>query len=99
MAGSSCGFEQAFGVVPGIALAAVCFEAYDVGTFPPSRVASLVAFGTFFGGLFRAAGGNLLVLWHLTWAVTSSIGVLEAASASDGPTSRRTRYYWSSKPR
>jgi hypothetical protein len=33
--------------------------------------------GVFFGVLFRVAGGNLLALWPLTWAVTSSIGVLE----------------------
>jgi len=33
--------------------------------------------GVFFGVLFRMAGGNLLALWSLTWAVTSSIGVLE----------------------
>ena len=70
-------FEQAFGVVSRIALAAVCLGAYHVGIFPPSGVASLVAFVTFFGVLFRATGGNLLILWHLTWAVTSSIGGLE----------------------
>jgi hypothetical protein len=33
--------------------------------------------GVFFGVLFRVAGGNLLALWPLTWAVTSGIGVLE----------------------
>ena len=70
-------FERAFGGVPGIALAAVCFGAYHAGTFLPFGVASLAAFETFFGVLFGAAGGNLLVLWPLTWAVMSSIGVLE----------------------
>ena len=33
--------------------------------------------GVFFGVLFRVSGGNLLALWSLTWAVTSSISVLE----------------------
>src|SRR5918998_526249 len=70
-------FERAFGVIPGIALAAVCFGAYHIGTFPLSGVGSLVLLGVFFGVLFRVAGGNLLALWPLTWAVTSSIGVLE----------------------
>jgi hypothetical protein len=70
-------FERAFGVIPGIALAAVCFGAYHIGTFPLSGVVTLLGLGVFFGVLFRATGGNLLALWPLTWAVTSSIGVLE----------------------
>ena len=74
-------FERAFGLIPGIALAAVCFGAYHIGTFPLSGVVSLVGFGAFFGVLFRATGGNLLALWPLTWAVTSSIGVLEGGFA------------------
>ncbi len=39
--------------------------------------------GVFFGVLFRMAGGNLLALWSLTWAVTSSIGVLEGGFGFD----------------
>src|ERR687890_1855602 len=70
-------FERAFGVIPGIGLAAVCFGAYHLGTFPLSGVGSLALLGVFFGVLFRVSGGNLLALWPLTWAVTSSIGVLE----------------------
>jgi membrane protease YdiL (CAAX protease family) len=70
-------FERAFGVIPGIALAAMCFGAYHIGSFPLSGVVTLFGLGVFFGVLFRAAGGNLLALWPLTWAVTSSIGVLE----------------------
>jgi membrane protease YdiL (CAAX protease family) len=70
-------FERAFGVIPGIGLAAVCFGAYHLGTFPLSGVGSLALLGLFFGVLFRVSGGNLLALWPLTWAVTSSIGVLE----------------------
>jgi membrane protease YdiL (CAAX protease family) len=70
-------FERAFGIIPAIALAAMCFGAYHIGTYPLSGVVSLVVFGVFFGVLFRVAGGNLLALWPLTWAVTSSFGVLE----------------------
>jgi hypothetical protein len=44
---------------------------------------TLVLLGVFFGVLFRAAGGNLLALWPLTWAVTSSIGVLEGGFSFD----------------
>lgn len=76
-------FERAFGVIPGIVLAAVCFGAYHIGTFPLSGVVSLVVLGFFFGMLFRAVGGNLLALWPLTWAVTSSIGVLEGGFSFD----------------
>jgi len=39
--------------------------------------------GVFFGVLFRMAGGNLLALWSVTWAVTSSIGVLEGGFGFD----------------
>ncbi len=39
--------------------------------------------GVFFGVLFRMAGGNLLALWSLTWAVTNSIGVLEGGFGFD----------------
>ena len=39
--------------------------------------------GVFFGVLFRVAGGNLLALWSLKWAVTSSIGVLEGGFGFD----------------
>ena len=44
---------------------------------------SLVLLGVFFGVLFKMAGGNLLALWALTWAVTSSIGVLEGGFGFD----------------
>ena len=40
-------FERAFGVIPGIALAAVCFGAYHIGTFPLSGVVTLLGLGVF----------------------------------------------------
>lgn len=70
-------FERAFGVLPGMALAALCFGAYHVGTFPLTGVLALTGFGLLYAALFQAAGANLLVLWPLTWAVGSGIGTLQ----------------------
>ena len=70
-------FERAFGIVPGIMLAALCFGAYHLGTFPLFAVLTLVAFGILYASIFRAVGANLLVLWPLTWAVGSGIGTLQ----------------------
>jgi membrane protease YdiL (CAAX protease family) len=69
-------FERAFGILPGIALAAVCFGAYHLGTYPLPGVVGLVMFGIVFGALFRVTK-NLLVLWPATWAVVSSVGTLQ----------------------
>ena len=70
-------FERAFGIVPGIVLAALAFGAYHLGTFPLPAVFALVGFGTFYAIIFRSVGANLLVLWPLTWAVGSGIGTLQ----------------------
>jgi membrane protease YdiL (CAAX protease family) len=69
-------FERAFGILPGIVLAAAGFGAYHLGTYPLSGVAGLFAFGVFFAVLFRITK-NLLSLWPVTWAVVSSIGTLQ----------------------
>lgn len=70
-------FERAFGILPGIILAALSFGAYHLGTFPLTGVIGLVAFGLVYAVLFRALGATLLVLWPLTWAVGSGIGTLQ----------------------
>ncbi|MGF1472309.1 MAG: hypothetical protein ACFB50_11305 [Rubrobacteraceae bacterium] len=70
-------FERAFGILPGIILAALCFGAYHLGTFPLLAVFTLVGFGILYASIFRAVGANLLVLWPLTWAVGSGIGTLQ----------------------
>lgn len=70
-------FERAFGILPGIVLAAICFGAYHLGTFPLPGVVGLVVFGLVYAVLFRAVGANLLVLWPMTWAVGSGIGTLQ----------------------
>jgi CAAX prenyl protease-like protein len=74
-------FERAFGVLPGVFLAALCFGAYHLGTFPPPAVLSLVGFGLLYAALFRAIGSNLLVLWPLVWPVGSGIGTPQGGFA------------------
>ena len=74
-------FERAFGILPGVVLAALSFGAYHLGTFPLPAVLALVGFGLLYATLFRAAGANLLVLWPLTWAVGSGIGTLQGGFA------------------
>lgn len=69
-------FERAFGLLPGILLAAVSFGAYHLGTYPLANVIGLGIFGVVFGVLFRTTR-NLLVLWPLTWSLCSSIGTLQ----------------------
>lgn len=74
-------FERAFGILPGIMLAALCFGAYHLGTYPIPAVLALGGFGLVYAALFRAVGANLLVLWPLIWAVGSGIGTLQGGFA------------------
>lgn len=69
-------FERAFGMLPGIVLAAACFGAYHLGTYPLSAVGMLVVIGLIYAVLFRMTK-NLLTLWPLVWSVGSSIGTLQ----------------------
>jgi hypothetical protein len=70
-------FEKAFGMAPGIILAAICFGAYHLGTYPMEGIVTLVVVGILSGILFRTTK-NLLTLWPATWAVMSSIGTMQA---------------------
>ena len=70
-------FERAFGILPGIVLASLCFAGYHLGTFPLEAVAGFVAVGLLQGALFRAVGANLLVVWPLLATVGSAIGTLQ----------------------
>ena len=74
-------FERAFGILPGVVLAALSFGAYHLGTFPLTGVLGLIGFGILYATLFRVVGANLLVLWPLTWAVGSGIGTLQGGFA------------------
>lgn len=70
-------FERAFGILPGIFLASVCFAGYHLGTFPLEAVAGFILVGLLQGALFRAVGANLLVVWPLLATVGSAIGTLQ----------------------
>ncbi len=70
-------FERAFGILPGIFLAALCFAGYHLGTFPLAAVVGFLVVGLFQAALFRAVGANLLVVWPLMAAVGSAIGTLQ----------------------
>lgn len=69
-------FERAFGMLPGMVLAAACFGAYHLGTYPLPGVGMLVGFGILYAVLFRMTK-NLLTLWPLIWSINSSIGTLQ----------------------
>ena len=68
-------FERAFGVLPGILLAALSFAAYHLGTYPPDALLAILISGLTYAVIFRLTT-NLLILWPLAWCVGSSIGTL-----------------------
>ncbi len=74
-------FERAFGILPGIVIAAVCFGAFHLGTFSATGVGSLILVGLFYAVLFRIPK-NLLAVWPLAWTAGNSIGTLHAGLLS-----------------
>jgi hypothetical protein len=68
-------FDRAFGIVPGVLLAALSFAAYHIGSYPPAMLVVLLIFGLFYAVVFRLTS-NLLILWPLLWSMGSSIGTL-----------------------
>lgn len=68
-------FERAFGVLPAVLLAGVCFGAYHVGTYPWNGAVGLMVWGVFFAAAFRLTR-NLLTLFPLAWSVGSGAGTL-----------------------
>ncbi len=75
-------FERAFGVIPGILLAAACFAAYHVGTYPLEIVQRFFIAVAIHAALFRITR-NLLTVWPLTHAITSATGTLRGAFIFD----------------
>lgn len=69
-------FERAFGIVPGIVIAAACFGAFHLGTFPTPSIGTLVLIGLVCAVLFRVTK-NLLAVWPLAWTAGSSLGTLQ----------------------
>lgn len=56
-------FEAAFGVVPGLLAAAICYSLYHVGYgMEPAEMLFLFGDGLTFGAMFRLTR-NILVLW------------------------------------
>jgi hypothetical protein len=77
-------YDRAFGIVPGVLLAALSFAAYHAGTYPPSGLLMLLIAGLGYAVIFRLTS-NLLILWPLVWAVGSSIGTLMGGSHFSWP--------------
>jgi hypothetical protein len=73
--------ERAFGILPGVVIAAVCFGAFHLGTFPVTGVGSLILVGLFYAVLFRIPK-NLLAVWPLAWTAGNSIGTLRVGLLS-----------------
>lgn len=68
-------FERAFGILPSIILAGVCFGSYHLGTYPNEMVVMLALIGMMYGTVFRLTK-NLLIVWPLTWMGASTIGTV-----------------------
>jgi hypothetical protein len=68
-------FDRAFGIVPGVLLAALSFAAYHIGTYPTSGLVVLLVWGLIYAVIFRLTS-NLLIMWPLLWCVGSSMGTL-----------------------
>jgi len=73
-------FERAFGIIPGILLAAMGITAYHIGTFPISGVVAMFVFGIIDSSAFRISR-NLLSMFPFTWALASGIGTLQGGLA------------------
>jgi hypothetical protein len=69
-------FERAFGILPGIVVAAVCFGAFHLGTVPVAGVGMLILVALFYAVLFRIPK-NLLAVWPLAWTAGNSIAAAE----------------------
>lgn len=68
-------FDRAFGIVPGVLLAGLCFAAYHIGTYPPVMLIVLLVSGLIYAAIFRLTC-NLLIVWPFVWSIASSIGTL-----------------------
>lgn len=70
-------FREAFGWLPAPLLAAAAFGAYHLGSVPTPAAVGFVGIGLVFGIIFTLLP-NMLVLFPLTWAVSSTIGTLQS---------------------
>lgn len=70
-------FRDAFGWLPAPLLAAIAFGLYHIGSVPIPATLGFAAIGLVFGIIFELIP-NMLVLFPLTWAVSSTIGTLQS---------------------
>ncbi len=69
-------FDRAFGIVPGVLLAGLCFAAYHIGgNYTPVALLILLVAGLLYAIAFRLTR-NLLAVWPLAVSVGSSVGTL-----------------------
>ncbi len=73
-------FREAFGWLPAPILSALAFGLYHVGSVPITTALGFVGVGLVFGLIFTLIP-NMLVLFPLTWAVSSAIGTLQSGLA------------------
>lgn len=73
-------FRDAFGWLPAPILSAIAFGLYHVGSVPITSALGFVGIGLVFGIIFTLVP-NMLVLFPLTWAVSSAIGTLQSGLA------------------
>lgn len=73
-------FREAFGWLLAPLLAAGAFGLYHVGSVPVATALGFAGIGLVFGIIFSLIP-NMLVLFPLTWAVSSTIGTLQSGLA------------------
>jgi hypothetical protein len=73
--------ERAFGYLAAIPLTAIAFAGYHVGSMDTAGLTGVFVAGLVFSAVF-AWTRNLLVLFPLAWAVSSSIGTLMGGFAA-----------------
>jgi hypothetical protein len=74
-------FERAFGILPGIVIAALAFGAFHLGVFSVVGVGTLILVGLLYAVLFRITK-NLLAVWPLAWTAGNSAVTLHAGLLS-----------------
>ncbi len=70
-------FDRAFGAIFAVILTVLCFLAYHIGSYPWQGMIPL-AISAFILGIFFRVTKNILLLWPFVWAVSASIGTMQA---------------------
>jgi membrane protease YdiL (CAAX protease family) len=76
-------FERAFGIIPAVLLAGLCFAGYHIGgNYPPFALMMLLFAGLLYAVAFRLTK-NLLALWPIAVSVGSSVGTMSGGLLFD----------------